>query len=76
VRLFVESSARVQLNQIGDPAESGRCLDAMEQSSGLRGEPNSQGRLYIFESANLDAATNQILDHLPEGWQDHLVFEV
>jgi hypothetical protein len=36
-------TARVQLTPIGDPAEADRCLDAMEQATGLRGEPNEQG---------------------------------
>jgi hypothetical protein len=69
-------TAHVQLTRIGDHAEADRCLDAMERAAGLRGEPNARGRLYMFEGDDLDAATNKIVDHLPKGWQDHLVFEV
>jgi hypothetical protein len=74
--VLVESRVQVQVNRIGDPAEADRCLDAMEQASGLRGEPNAEGRLYAVEAKDVFAAHNQIIDHLPKGWQDHLRFEL
>jgi hypothetical protein len=49
-------SVRVQVNRIGDLAEAERYLDAMEQGSGLRGEPNSRGRLYVVEAVDIFAA--------------------
>ena len=41
----MREGVRVQLARVGDPAEANLYLDAMEQRSGLRGEPNATGRL-------------------------------
>ena len=67
---------RVQVYRIGDPAEADRCLAAMEQASGLRGEPNSEGRVYLLEAQDIFSAHNKIIDHLPKGWGDHVSFEL
>lgn len=66
----------MQLSRIGDPTEAERCLDVMEQATGLSGEPNSDGRLYKVEAENLSRAADRIAAHLPKGWQDQLVFEL
>lgn len=67
---------RVQLNRIGDPAEADRRLDAMEKATGLRGEPNPEGRLYVVEGEEVGQVADRIAAHLPEGWQAHLLFEL
>jgi hypothetical protein len=72
----MEAGVRVQVNRIGDAVEADRCLDALEQASGLRGEPNSRGRLYVLEAGHVFAAHHRIIDHLPKGWQDHLTFDL
>jgi hypothetical protein len=72
----VSDGVRVRVIRIGESAEADRYLDEMERASGLRGEPHSDGRLYVFEGEDLDAATHRIVDHLPQGWQDHLVFRL
>jgi hypothetical protein len=72
----VGSGVHVQMNLIGDTAEADRCLDTMERATGLRGEHNQHGRLYVVEGGNLGKAADLIAAHLPDGWQDHLVFEL
>lgn len=67
-------SVRVQLYRVGDRAAADRCLDAMERASGLRGEPNSDGRVYVIEARDIFAAHDLVIDYLPSGWQDHISF--
>jgi hypothetical protein len=74
--VLVQSRVQVQVNRIGDPGEADRCLDTMERASGLRGEPNPEGRRYAIEAKDVFAAHNQIIDQLPTGWQARLVFEL
>jgi hypothetical protein len=69
-------AVHVQMNLIGDLAEANRCLDAMERITGLLGEHNQQGRLYVVEGESLGTVADRIAAHLPKGWQDHLVFEL
>lgn len=72
----IATTFHVQLTRIGDPAEADRCLDAMEDATGLRGDANEQGRLYVIEGEELGAETDRIAAHLPKGWQDSLIFEL
>jgi hypothetical protein len=46
----------------------------MEQATGLRGEPNEQGRLYLVECEDVGRAADRIAAHLPKGWQGYLGF--
>jgi hypothetical protein len=69
-------TVHAQWNRIGDPAEADRCLDAMEQATGLKGERNENGRLYLAEGEDPGELTGRIAAHLPKGWQDYLEFEV
>jgi hypothetical protein len=48
----------------------------MERATGLRGEQNEQGRLYVVEGENLGEAADRIAANLPKGGQDHLVIEL
>jgi hypothetical protein len=66
---------RIQLNTIGDPARAERCLDQMEQATGVRGERNPMGRLYVVEGEEVGEAADRIVRNLPAGWQDHFMFK-
>jgi hypothetical protein len=78
VRWAVEARVKVQmaLTPTGDAAEADRCLDAMERATGLHGEPNAEGRLYVVEGEDVGQVADRIAAHLPKGWQDHLIFEL
>jgi hypothetical protein len=66
----------VHVIRIGsDSVKADRYLDAMEQATGLQGEPTPQGRLYVIDASVADGA-DRIAANLPTGWQDHLVFEL
>jgi hypothetical protein len=68
-------SVRVQVNRIGDLAEADRYLDAMEQGSASEESRTRADGCTWSRPWTSSPRINQIIDHLPQGWQDHLVFQ-
>ena len=63
-------SVQVQLNRIGDPVEADRCRDAMERATGLQGEHNEQGRLYVVDTRTWERRPTGSLRISQKGWQE------
>lgn len=59
-----------------DAEQASRLLDEMERTTGLRGEPDGAGCLYVIEGNDPELLMRRIAGGLPSGWQDVLAFEV
>jgi hypothetical protein len=55
-------------------AEADCLLDSMEHATGLRPEPDGDGRRYEMEGTDPGVLTGRIMDALPPGWQGVLSF--